>query len=71
MVAIKVAEGYKDVPLFIVGVLIDRLALVFLDLVFVWGALRIAKRALQPLKSCTSLIDSLVDPLTGEVSHYS
>lgn len=61
VVAIKVAEGYEDVPLSMVDVLIDRLALVFLDLVFEWGTLMVTKRDLQPLKSRTSLIDSLVD----------
>jgi hypothetical protein len=39
VVAIKVAKGYKDVPLLIINILINRLALVFLTLMFVWGQL--------------------------------
>ena len=38
VVAVKVAKSYKDVPLLIVNILIDRLALVLLILVFVWGS---------------------------------
>lgn len=39
VVAVKVAKGYEDVPLLIVNILINRLTLVFLTLVFVWGQL--------------------------------